>query len=128
MVKEEIARLRKQAMENLGESDERRFTDELFAEEAGKRVKLGLIIGEIVRKHELKPDSKKVQQTLQALAGRAGDPQQMIDYYRQNPAAMANIEALVIEDQVVDWILAQANVVPEPMSFSELVAPANPKP
>jgi trigger factor len=128
MVKEEIARLRKQAMENLGESDERRFTDELFAEEAGKRVKLGLIVGEIVRKHELKPDSKKVQQTLQALAGRAGDPQQMIDYYRQNPAAMANIEALVIEDQVVDWILAQANVVPEPMSFSELVAPATPKP
>ncbi len=123
MVKEEIARLRKQAMESFGETDQRRFADEVFAEEAGRRVKLGLIIGEIVRKHELKPDGKRVEQVLQAMVRGSEDPQQMIRYYRRNPAAMANIEALVVEDQVVDWILAQANVVSESVSFGELVSP-----
>jgi trigger factor len=123
MINDEIARLRKQAMQNLGESDASRFKDELFVEEARKRVKRGLIVGEIVRRHEMKPDREKVQHHLQALAANYGDPQQVMDYYHRNPAAMANIEAIVIEDQVVDWVLAQARTIPETMTFAALVNP-----
>lgn len=123
MVRDEVARLRKQAMQNLGETDAGRFTDELFTEEARKRVKLGLIVGEIVRRHEIKPDREKVQQNLQALAATYNDPQQVIDYYQRDRAAMMNIEAIVIEDQVVDWVLSQAKILPETTTFAALMNP-----
>jgi trigger factor len=126
MIKHEIARIRRQAMDNSDETDEGRVPDELFAEEARRRVKLGLIVGEIVRRHGLKPDGEKVQNTLQALASSYENPQQVIDYYRHNRAAMANIEAMVIENQVVDWILTRCKTKPEVMSFAELVNPPAP--
>jgi trigger factor len=121
MVKHEIARLRSQAMENLGQSDESRFPDDLFIEEARRRVKLGLIMGEIIRKYELKPDSERVQKALQTLASSYKDPQQIIDYYRHNKAAMANVEAMVLEDQVVEWVLARAKATRDVTSFGAVV-------
>jgi trigger factor len=120
MVAHEIKRLRKQAMENFGQTDESRLSDDLFVEEARRRVKLGLIVGEIVRKHGLKPDGEKVQSALQTLAASYADPQQVINYYRRNPAAMANIEAMVLEDQVVDWVRTRAKTSQQSMTFMEL--------
>lgn len=126
LVKQEIERIRHQVMERSGETDEQRFPDELFAEEARRRVKLGLIIGEIIRKQELKPDDQKVQAALQALASNYEDPQQVLRYYRRNRAAMANLEAMILEDQVVDWVVARCNMTPETMSLNELLTPPAP--
>jgi trigger factor len=125
MVQHEIARLRSQAMENFGQSDNSRVPDDLFVEEARRRVKLGLIMGEIVRKHELKPDGEKMQKALQTLASGYEDPQQVIDHYRHNRSAMANVEAMVLEDQVVQWVLARAKMIDEAMSFGSVVNSAS---
>jgi trigger factor len=124
LIKQEIERARHQMAERTGETDEGRFPDELFAEEARRRVKLGLIVGELVRRNGLKPDADKVQSNLQALASSYQDPQQVLSYYRRNRAAMANIEAMVLEDQVVDWVEARCKTVPEAMTFDELMNPA----
>ncbi|MGI8739534.1 MAG: trigger factor [Gammaproteobacteria bacterium] len=136
MVKHEIAHAHEQLMKNMelpknskdnaAQSNEARLPDELFLEEARRRVKLGLVVGEIVRRHELKPDREKVQAALQALASSYDEPQQVIDYYRRNRSAMANVEAMVMEEQIVDWVVARARITPEKMTFNELVRPAAP--
>ncbi|MBA2408849.1 MAG: trigger factor [Gammaproteobacteria bacterium] len=135
MVKHEIDHARDQVMKNMelpksrniNQPDEPRLPDELFVDEARRRVKLGLVVGEIVRRHELKPDQDNVQAALQALASSYDEPQQVIDYYRRNRSAMANVEATVMEAQIVEWVVARARTTPEKLTFNELVrSPATP--
>ncbi|MGH8503830.1 MAG: trigger factor [Gammaproteobacteria bacterium] len=126
MVRHEIEHVRSQTMKNMGQADESRLPDDLFLEEARRRVKLGLVVGEIVRRHELKPDSGKVQAALQTLASGYDDPRQVMDYYQRNRSAMANVEAMVMEDQIVEWVMARARTTPEKLSFAELMKPSTP--
>jgi len=136
MVKHEIAHARDELMKNMElpknpkhdteQSDKIGLPDELFVEEARRRVKLGLVVGEIVRRHKLKPDQEKVQTALQALASSYDEPQQVIDYYRRNRGTMANVEAMVMEEQIVDWVVARAKATPEKLTFNDLVRPAAP--
>lgn len=125
LVKREIAHLREQAMQSTGQTDTAHFPDELFDNEARRRVALGIIIGEIVNQQEIKVESAELQQALTAMTAGYEDPQQMMDYYRQNAQAMAQVETLVLERKIVDWVTRQAKVVEEPMSFDALM---NPKP
>lgn len=121
LVQEQLGKLRRQTMASLDQTDESQFPDELFKEGARKRVALGLIVGEIVKTHRFKPEEDEIQETLNNIAASYEDPQQVIQYYRSNRRAMANIEAMVLEDQVVNWVLANANVVDQPSTFDELV-------
>jgi len=123
LVQEEIGRLRQQAKESTGVQDDNRLPDELFDEEARKRVALGLIVGEVVRQHDIQLDKERVQRTLEATAATYEDPQEVIDYYRSNREAMSSIEAMVLEDQVVDWVLEQAQVSDEPTTFEAVMNP-----
>lgn len=124
LVTEEIGRMRAQLMAQLGQKDAKQFPDELFADEARRRVALGLIIAEIVRSEDLKLDRERVESALQELASTYEDAQQVIDYYRRNPQAMSQLEAMVLEEQVVDWVLERAKVTDESMSFDSLMNPA----
>lgn len=121
LVKEEIARMRRGAMEMVGSSDEDAFPDEQFEAAARKRVALGLLINEIVRHEGLKPEDEKIQSVLEGIASGYEDPQQVINYYRANREAMADVGALVLEEQVVDWVLGRAKVEDEPTTFQALV-------
>jgi trigger factor len=127
MVKHEIAHIRRRAMDSSGATEEAQFPDAVFTEEARRRVKLGLIVGEIVRRQDIKLDNEKVQNALQALASKYEDPRRVIEYYRRSRAAMANIEAMVIENQVVDWVLRRCKITQEAMSFTELTRLASPE-
>jgi trigger factor len=127
MVDHEIAHVRERAMRDLGRTDGDTLPDDLFAEQARRRVKLGLLLGEIIRRNDLKPDRERMERALQALASRSQDPQQMINYYRRSKPAMASIEAMVIEDQVVDWVLARSKTTEEETSFADLANTAEPQ-
>src|SRR5690606_27768659 len=89
--------------------------------EARRRVTLGLLVNEIVRRNEIKLDQARVLQTLQGIASQYQQPQEVIRYYTQNRALMESIEIAVMEDQVVDWLLERAKVTDKPMSFQELM-------
>lgn len=124
LVKEEIERLRQQAAARFGEQVKgQNLPDELFAEEARRRVALGLIIRELVRSNDLSVDPERVQETLERMAAGYEDPKQVIDYYRTNAQAMSGLEAMVLEEQVVDWVLGQGTVTEKPTSFDELMNP-----
>jgi trigger factor len=121
LVHAEIKRLRKNAMETVGTTEEGRFPDEIFAEEARNRVALGLISGEIIKTQGLKPEPERVNAALAHVASSYESPEEVISYYRSNRQAMANIESVVLEDQVVAWVLSTAKVVDEPARFNDLM-------
>lgn len=130
LLKQEIVALRGQAMSNMQMPDNSGLPDDvlpdrLFEEEAKKRISLGLIISEIVQKKEIKLDQDKVSQQLNVIAASYGKPEEVIQYYRSNRDAMANIEMLVMEEQVVDYVLGEAKKKSKKFSFDEFVNKQN---
>ncbi|RVU82771.1 trigger factor [Leucothrix sargassi] len=123
LVTQEVGYVRNEMAENAGGADMSSLPDELFKEQASRRVKLGLIVGEIVTKNELKSDPAKVDEMLNTLASTYEDPKQLIEYYKSNPQAMQTIQAAVMEEMIVEWVSGQAKVVEEKMAFTDLMNP-----
>jgi len=125
LIKEEIGRLKKQMIEQMQvpEGSEPELGDEMFEPDAERRVKLGLLVAEIIKKNELKPDPDKVRTTIESMAASYEDPKQVVDYYYSNQEYMQNIEGLVLEKQVTDWAMEQASVESEVKSFKEVMNP-----
>jgi len=121
LVKQEIEVLRQQSMNEMKVQDELQLADTLLEEEAKRRISLGLIIGEIVQKNELQLDSNKVTNQLNLIASSYNQPEEVIRYYRNNVQAMASVESLVMEEQVVDWVLKQAKKTSKSFAFDEFV-------
>ena len=93
-----------------GKQNEFNLPDELFKDQAEKRVKLGLVVNEIITKFEIEADQEKLDEHLKELASSYAEPEQVIGWYRGNPEQMQNLEMGVLEDQVVDLILDQASI------------------
>jgi len=121
LVVEETERLRRQTMEMIGVKDPKAFPDERFGDTARRRVALGLVIGEIVKQQGFRADEASINQAVDAIVSSYEDPAQVRQYYLQNPTARADVEASVLEDRVVDWVLAAANVTEDPVSFESFV-------
>lgn len=125
LVAEEIKSLRAQAMERMGknsaELDENTLPDQLFSEEATRRVQLGLLISEVIRQEKVEIDQALVDSAIEDMAIAYEQPDQVRDYYRQNQQARAGLESMVLEDQVVAHILEQAKVVDKAASFEDLM-------
>ncbi len=127
MVVGEIQTLKNQMAQNMGQQgaktmDASTFPDDLFEAEATKRVQLGLLVGELIRLEGIKLDADRVQSTLHEMSISYEQPQQVLDYYTQNKEAKAGLEAMVLEDQVVDHILDKASVTEKQSSFDELMS------
>ena len=123
LIAQEVEALRKQAAENFQMQQSADLPDELFVDEAKRRIKLGLVIGEIVNQQKLQVNPVEVEQRIEQIARQYQDYQQVIDYYSSNTQARASIEAVVMEDQVVSWILSQVKTLEQKEEFDELVKP-----
>ena len=121
MVAQEIDALREQALQNFKMETDSELPNALFEEEAKRRVKLGLIIGEVVSEQKLQVNTQLVDQRIEQLAGQYADREQVIQYYKSNNQARASVESLVMEDQVVDWIIDQVKKKEENKSFDEIM-------
>ncbi len=125
MVAEEVKSLRMQAAQRMGHDpesmDEAAFPDELFNEEATRRVQLGLLVSEVIKKEEIELNQDLVESTIEEMAISYEQPDQVRDYYRQNQQARSGIEGMVLEDQVVTHILEKAKVTEQGTSFDDLM-------
>jgi len=129
LVKEEIDRQREQMMQQMpGDADASFLSDELFSEQAERRVRLGLVVGEIVRKDEIKADAAAVRAQVESMAGSYQDPQQVIDYYYSNPEMLRNVEGLVLEEAVTAKVLDASAVTDEKRSFQDMMNPPKAEP
>ena len=88
---------------------------------ARRRVALGLIINDVIRRENLVLDPKRADARLDEMVGAYGDAAALKRAYQQNADAMRQVESLALEDQVVDWILAHAKVRETVSSFKELM-------
>ena len=92
---------------------------EQFMATAEKRLRLGLLMGELARQNEVQIDQSRVQQKLEEIAETYEEPTQIMEIYRADARLMDQLENLVLEEQVMDLVLDKAQVVDKPMSFKE---------
>jgi len=123
LVDDEIKQVRSEMTQNSQGADLSSLPDDIFKDQAARRVKLGLIVGEIITKNKLEKDQKRVDEMLDTLAASYEDPQALIEYYRGDQAAMQTIEAAVMEEMIVEWILDKAKIIDEKMKFADLAGP-----
>ena len=93
---------------------------EHFEEPARRRVALGLIMSEILRKGEIKVDRTRLQTRLEEIVNSYPNPDEVRRAYLQSTDAMRQVESSVLEDQAFDWVLQQASVKDTPTTFREL--------
>jgi trigger factor len=126
LVTDEIRYVRDEFSQNTGSKPDN-IPDELFAPQAERRVKLGLIVGEVIRQNSLQRDPARVEAMLETVAASYEDPQELKDYYRSNRQAMQTIEAAVMEEMIVDWVMEKATVTDEPRDFDSVMNPKKPE-
>lgn len=124
LIDHECENLQKQMMESGNLQGGMTLPKELFEGEAKRRVGLGLVIGEVVKKAEIKPDADRVTAKIEDIAQTYEDPAEVVNHYNNNPQLKQGIEGLVMEEMVVDWIIDQAKVTDAPTNFSDLMKPA----
>ena len=111
-------------LERQGMSREQtQLAPSLFEAEAKRRVSLGLIMAEIVKRNDIKADEKAVRARVEAIAEPYEHADQVVTWYYADKRRLAEVESLEIESQVVDWILGQANVTEKSLTFNEVMYP-----
>jgi len=95
---------------------------ETFAPQAQRRVRLGLLVGELVRTQNLQPRQDQIRKRLEELAQSYEKPAEVIQWYLGNRQRLAEVETTVMEDNVVDWVLTRARVTETPVAFDELMS------
>jgi trigger factor len=127
LVEEQIQQLQLDLLQRMGRQDASQMPPrEPFVEPARRRVKLGLLIGELVRRENLSVDRERVFARLEDLAAAYPNPAEVKRSYLQSQDAMRQIETAVMEDLAVEWVLARARVTDRPTSFAELTGFAQP--
>jgi trigger factor len=121
LIEEQLRELQLEAARRMGIKDPSQAPARgAFEEPARRRVALGLILGEIIRSASLKVDRQRVHSRLDEIAASYPNSDEVRRTYLQSADAMRQIEATVLEDQVIDWVLERASVVERASSFSEL--------
>ena len=127
LVANEINGLRQQAMQQFGGGkniDPSMLPDDLFAEQAKRRVILSLVMSEIVSKNDLKPDADTVRGLIEEMAESYEKPEDVIKWYYSDKEQLANIKAMALEDAVIDMVIDKAKVTESSVSYEEALKPA----
>jgi len=97
---------------------------QLFEEQAKRRVALGLIVGEAVKRNDLAAKPEQVRALVEEQAQSYEQPTEVVKWFYSQPERLAEFEGVVVEDNVVNWVLQQARVVDKPMPFEQLMGNA----
>ncbi|NKB31646.1 MAG: trigger factor [Pseudomonadales bacterium] len=120
----EIQQLKGQAMQQMGGgqgSDPSMLPDDLFIEQAKRRIVLGLVLGEVIKEQNVQADPAKVREQVEELASTYESPDDVINWYYGNKEQLATIESAVIEDQVFDYIIEEAAVNDKQVSYQDVI-------
>jgi trigger factor len=95
---------------------------EAFRPQAEKRVRLGLLVAELVKQEKLQAKPDQIRRQIEDLARAYENPAEVVRHYFSNRDLLAQIEAVVVEQNVVDWLLSKAKVQEQAVAFDELMA------
>lgn len=127
LVQNEIGRQRQNMLRQFGGNAKNinpdMLPDELFAEQAKRSVTLGLVIAEIIKSSELKVDADRVRTLVEEIAESYETPAEVVNWYYGNQEQLQQVEAVVLEDQVVDHVLSKAAVSDKPGTYEDILRP-----
>ena len=119
----EVEVLRKQAMQRFGDqaANMPELPADLFTEQAERRVKVGLLLGEVIKTNELKAEDERVQALIASMASAYEDPSEVVEYYKANQEMMQNMRNVALEEQAVEALLKTAKVTEKSVNFEEFM-------
>ena len=129
LIDSEIDRMRREAIQQFGgqqQIDPSILPAEMFQDQASKRVVLGLLVNAIVEEKSLSADADLVKEKITEMASSYEEPEQVINYYYSNEEQLNQIQNLVLEEQVIDTVIAEAVVTTEAMGYEEAIKPVQP--
>jgi trigger factor len=94
---------------------------EQFNEAAKRNVILGLLIGELIKQHDLKPDSNRVQDHINKMAAAYEKPEEVIQWYKGDKRRLAEVEMMILEEQVLEKLLESVTVTDKMLDYSDLI-------
>jgi len=106
----------------IKDADKAPIPDDIFRPQAEKRVRLGLVVAELVRKNELQAKPDQLKAHIEELAASYEKPQEVVRWYLGDNRRMAEVESVVIENNVTDFVLSKAKVSEKEISFDDLMA------
>lgn len=126
LVEMEIDQLIQNARQDMEQRSGKKMKDfpmqrEWFTDQAKRRVGLGLVLSEIVKVNQLHAKPEQIKAVVEEAAQSYEHPEEVVRWYYAQPQRLAEIEGLVIEDNVVDWALASAKVLDKAITFDELM-------
>ena len=125
-VQAEIARLMEGARAELKQrgikdADKAEIPEDVFRPQAERRVRLGLVVAELVRANELQAKPEQLKAHIDELAASYEKPEDVVRWYFGDRQRLAEVEAVVIENNVTEFVLSKAKVVEKAVSFDELM-------
>jgi trigger factor len=126
LVSSELERLMASAREDLKkrgikDAESAPLPQELFQAQAERRVRLGLVVGELVRANSLQAKPEQLQAHIEEMSQSYEKPAEVMRWYLSDRNRMAEVEALVIEKNVTEFVLSRAKVKPKQLPFDELM-------
>jgi trigger factor len=103
--------------------DDMKMDPSMFTDQAERRVALGLILSEIVKQNELKANTDAVKKAVDKIAEPYDHPEEVVKWYYSDKNRLAEVESLVLEDKVVEWVLDSAEVSDTNKSFKDVMQP-----
>ena len=120
-----IERMQQQAVEDLKRrgmtTQSLSLPPDLFVERATRRLKLSILVTELVKRNDLMPKPEQVRKAIEEHAESFEQPEQLVRWYYGDPSRLAEVEALVMEDNVVEWAMGKMKVEDKPTDFDELM-------
>jgi trigger factor len=127
LVEQEVNALREQAKERFSQQQGGNVDNmpelpaDLFEENARRRVKIGLLLGEVIKTNDLKVDTARVDALIETAASAYEDPQEVIEYYKSNDELTQQMNNVAMEEQAVELLLEKAKVKEVKKSFDEIM-------
>ena len=126
IVQSEVDRLKEGARNDLKQrgikdADKAPIPDDIFRPQAEQRVRLGLVVAEVVRDHELHAKPEQIRAHIEELAASYERPEDVTRWYYGDNQRLAEVEAVVIESNVAEFVLSKAKVTEKAISFEELM-------
>ena len=111
----ETAKRQKMKLEDL------KLPRDVFEDQAKRRVALGLILSEIIQKNTITLDNDKVLATIEEMAKSYERPEDVVNWYYSDEKRLNDVQQMVLEDQTIEWLVAQAKVTDETVNFSDVM-------
>ncbi|MFE8071567.1 trigger factor [Marinobacteraceae bacterium S3BR75-40.1] len=125
LVDQEIERMKQDAVAQFGgQMDASQLPNELFQDQAEKRVKTGLVFQELIRQNDITVDPKRVDEKVEEIASTYEDPEEVKQFYATNQEQKQRLESVVLEDQVVEFVLDKAQVKDKKVKYDEAIQAA----